>query len=75
MTIQGDTIKLGIYEFFKILFYSKTPMNINDIFNIIENCDFAKKYQFYQTEHHLKSNLKNQCIGYEMTKCKKIGLL
>ena len=50
-------------------------MNITDIFRVIESYDFAKKYNQYQQENNLHSNLKNQCIGHEMTKYKKIGLL
>ena len=35
-------------------------MNINDIFNIIKTDDFAKKYNQYQKENNLHSNLKKK---------------
>ena len=75
MTPQRRTIIKGIYEFFKILIENNKMMKTKYIFDIIDNCEFAKTYYEYQKQNDLHSDLKNQCIGYEMTKCKKIGLL
>ena len=75
MTSQSKAIKLGIYKFFEILFENDKEMYRGAVINIIERCDFAKQYSHFQAENKLHSNLSGECINYELTKCKKIGLL
>ena len=75
MMSQSKAIKLGIYKFFEILFENDKEMRRGAVINIIERCDFAKQYSHFQAENKLHSNLSGECINYELTKCKKIGLL
>ena len=75
MTPQSKAIKLGIYKFFEILFENDKEMRRGAVINIIERCDFAKQYSHFQAENKLHSNLSGECINFELTKCKKIGLL